>query len=455
MRLPFGFEIVRRSTQVVNGRGGWHQIIREPFAGAWQRNREITADSVAAFHAVYACVTLIANDIGKLKMRLVENRGGIWRATSNPAYSPVLRKPNRYQNAIQFKQWWVTSKLLRGNAYALKVRDNRNVVTGLYLLDPARVQVLVGEDGSVFYRLHEDNLSALSADDVAEAVPASEIIHDRMNCLFHPLVGVPPIYASGLAAGVGLNIEENAKAFFGNASMPSGLLIAPAPIKPETAARLKEQWDANYGGQNAGKVAVMGDGLKFEPMRMSAADAQMIEHLKWTAETVCSTFHVPPFKLGLGQMPTFQNGETLNQIYYSDCLQAHIEEFEAAMDEGLGLDGETIGVELDLDGLLRMDTATQIKTLSEGVGGGILSPNEARAKVDLPAVPGGASPYLQQQNYSLAALDERDRNQPFEKPPAPEPPPNDAPDDGDDGDVERALDFWSQKRADVKRRLAA
>ncbi len=435
----FGFEItrVKSMTQQVPSQhgGGWWPLIKEPFSGAWQRNKSWKLDSVLAHHAVYTCVTLIASDIGKLRPKLVrKTNAGIWEEGENPAFSPVLRKPNHYQNHIQFKEWWITSKLIRGNTYALKRRDNRGVVTALYLLDPTRVKVLVAPDGSVFYELMQDNLSGL--EEQAIRVPASEIIHDRMNCLFHPLVGVSPIFASGLAAHVGLTIEENAAGFFGNGSNPSGALTAPGTIPQATADRIKDHWERNYSGENSGKVAVLGDGLKFEPMRMSAVDAQMIEHLKWTAETVCATFHVPAFKVGVGSMPTYNNAEILNQIYYSDCLQSHIEQFELAMDEGLGLtdkkDGTLWGVELDLDALLRMDSATQIESLGKGVGAGIMAPNEARRKIDLGPVTGGATPYLQQQNYSLAALDARDRDNP-----APgQSPQDDEPPDPDEGAAE-------------------
>jgi hypothetical protein len=65
-------------------------------------------------------------------------------------------------------------------------------------------------------------------------------------------------------------------------------------------------------------------------------------------------------------------------------------------------------VELDLEGLLRMDSATRYKAHSDGIAGGWLAPNEARECEDLPPIPGGETPYLQQQNYSLAALAKRD-----------------------------------------------
>ena len=431
MRI-FGFEIrrVQKAAPSLSGVDdrGWR--ILESFAGAWQADVSVSHDQVMAFHAVYSCITLIANDIGKLRAKLVEKQDGIWTETESPSFSPVLRKPNRYQNAIQFRESWVSSKLSRGNTYALKERDSRGIVVALYILDPSRVTPLVTPQGDVYYRLQSDNMSGLESE---ITVPASEIIHDRMNCLFHPLVGLSPIYACGLAATQGLAMQANSAKLFQNMSRPSGIITAPGRISQESATTLKEQWESNYSGANFGKIAVLGDNLKFEKISMTSEEAQLIDQLKWTSEVVCSTFHVPAFKIGLGAMPTYQNAEVLNQIYYSDCLQSLIEQYEACMDEGLGLgriNGRDIGVELDLDGLLRMDTQTQIKTLTEAVKGSILTIDEARAKMDRKKVPGGSSIWMQQQNYSLEALAERDANSPFA--PATDSNPDNLPEDPED-----------------------
>lgn len=425
--LPVVARIVSRVAKAIglapiySGSGGWWPRIREPYTGAWQRNDEWTADTVLAYHAVYSCLTLISSDIGKLRPRLVvADDNDIWTETTSPAFSPVLRRPNRFQNHIQFKEWYITSKLIRGNTYILKQRDRRGVVVALYPLDSCRVTVLVSPDGSVFYRLAADNLAGIEPGTVE--VPASEIIHDRMNCLFHPLVGVSPLFAAGLAACEGLRIQKNAATFFGNASQPGGVLTAPGAISDATAQRLKEYWAENFTGEHAGAVAVVGDGLKFEPMRTSAADSQMIEQLRWTAEVVCSCFKVPAHKVGVGPSPSATNVEALDQQYYSQCLQILIEEFEACIDEGLGLDvpveGRRMGVELDLDGLLRMDTQTQVATLADGVNRGLMTPNEARKKLNSKPLVGGDTIYLQQQQYSIEALHERDQDQPFAKPAA-------------------------------------
>ena len=197
LRGLFGRKAVSVLAGGVTGTGGWYPLVRDPFPGAWQRNMEINPALASTYYADFACKTLIARDIAKLPIKLVaKDSDDIWNEVNNPAFSPVLRKPNHYQTRNQFWESWILSKLSRGNTYVLKARDNRRVVNALYVLDPRRVQPMIADDGSVFYRLSTDDLNVRA---VELMVPATEIIHDRMNC-DHWLVGVPPIYASGLAA---------------------------------------------------------------------------------------------------------------------------------------------------------------------------------------------------------------------------------------------------------------
>jgi HK97 family phage portal protein len=267
-------------------------------------------------------------------------------------------------------------------------------------------------------------------------VPASEIIHDRYTPMRgHSLCGVPPIMACALSGMLGVRIASNSAQFFENQSRPGGILTAPDRINDETAKRLKDHWEANFTGVNAGRIAVLGDGLKFEVMREKAVDAQLIEQLKLTAEHICTAFGVPPYMIGVGNPPTYNNIEALNQQYYSQCLQILIESIEALLDEGLGLvDVSTAvyGTEFDLSDLLRMDTSTKSKTWGDLVQRGIASPDEARRQFDLPPVTGGDTPYLQQQNYSLEALSKRDsKDDPFATAKPPAASPDEAPEDDD------------------------
>src|SRR5690606_20577332 len=121
--------------------------------------------------------------------------------------------PNHYQTRIQFFESWVLSKLQNGNAYILKERDRDGKVVAFHVLDPTRTRPLVSDSGSVFYELNADKLAGV---DDQISVPARDVIHDRFNCLFHPLVGLSPIFAGGLAAMQGISIQEDSTLFFQN-----------------------------------------------------------------------------------------------------------------------------------------------------------------------------------------------------------------------------------------------
>lgn len=439
-----------------SGYGGWFNVIRESFPGAWQRNVELRLDNVMTYSALYACVTLISQDIGKLCIDLLQKDGDdIWSEVENPSFSPVLRKPNHFQTRQKFIEQWIASKLMHGNTYVLKERDQRNVVTRMYVMDPQVTRVLIAPDGEVFYQLGTNRLAGIDTligveqtqqqatapgVDISEVtqgvlyVPASEIIHDVYVPFYHPLVGVSPISACGLAAVQGLAMQDNSTKFFQNNSNPGGVLIAPGTISEANARELKNYWEQNFMGNNAGRIAVLSDGLKFEPMTITPTDAQLINQLRWTNETVCTAFKVPGFKIGVGPLPTNQNVEAINLQYYQQCLQPLMESVEALLDDGLGLlsANQQLSVAFDLDDLLKMDTNTQVRTYGEGVARGIMAPNEARALLGYGPVDGGDTPYMQQQQFSLAALNERDSNKPFAKPapapsatPAAKPPPTD------------------------------
>lgn len=357
---------------------------------------------------VFSCQTLIAGDIGKLGIGFFQEIDGVWQETRSD-YDRLLRRPNSYQTGQQLRESWSLSKQRSGNAYVLLERDLSTRVRAMYVLDPQRVTPLIAPDGSVYYRLPNDELAGLPDGDVV--VPGSEIIHDRFNCLFHPLVGLSPLFASALAAIGGLAMQEQNHVFFQNGSRPGGLLTTPGNLSPDAQKLYKREWETNFAGNNRGRTAVLGNGLKYEVIRENNVDSELVALLNMSARMICSTHHVPAYKVGVGEMPIQSAAEVLNQVYYDTCLQQHLEAIEALIDEALGLDdvgGRRLRTQFDLNDLIRMDGAKRTEKLKNEVGAGITSPNEARAELGRGKVKGGESPYLQQQNYSLAALAKRD-----------------------------------------------
>lgn len=421
-----GFTIARTkrapdSLNTVDGgwRNGWKRIL-EPFSGAWQQNIEEKRGDLLTYPTLYACIFRIASDIGKLPYSLrTRGAGGIWVPATNSAYDPVLRKPNGFQTANQFREYWMITKLTNGNAYVLKRRDERRVVVDLYVLDPDRVMPMVSAAGEVYYQLKTDPLNTLPDGYPADGliVPASEIIHDRCMTIHHPLIGVPPLAAAHWPALKNMKIMRSATEFFANNAQPGGILTAPAGMSEDDSKDVKAYWDANFTGSNAGRVAIVGADMKFTPFAMKSIDSQMVEQMRYSDEQICQPFGIPPFKVGIGTIPSGLGVDGVNQMYYQDALQTHIEHMESLLDEGLKVSAP-LGIELDLEPLLRMDEGKRADVATKLVGGGIETPNEGRARFNRDKLTGGDTVYMQQQDYPLDQV----RLNKIE-PPAPPPPP--------------------------------
>jgi HK97 family phage portal protein len=411
--------------------GGWQQgwrRILEPFSGAWQMNVEEARGDLITYPTLYACIMRISSDGGKLPAGLRSlTADGVWKRANSPAYDPVLRKPNGFQTANQFREYWLITKLTNGNAYLLKRRDERNVVTELYVLDPERVLPMVSDAGFVYYQLRVDPLNTLPQGYPADnlIVPASEIIHDRCMTIHHPLIGVPPLAAAHWPALKNMKILRSATEFFANNAQPGGILTAPAGMSEDDARAVQEYWGTNFTGTNAGRVAIVGADMKFTPFAMKSIDSQMVEQMRYSDEQICQPFGIPPFMVGIGSIPAGLGVDGVYQLYYQNALQTHIEHMETLLDEGLGIKAP-LGVELDLEPLLRMDEGKRAEVESKLVGGKIKTPDEGRARFNLSPTGGGDTLWGQAQDYPLGMLRDRAEWDPDMQPAAPPPVPEEA-----------------------------
>lgn len=425
----FGLEI-RRAEKALHAvsdwRGGWRRIL-EPFSGAWQMNVEEKHGTVLCYPTLYACLNRISQDIGKMPFLLKALQDdGTEKVVENPAYSPVLKKPNHYQTAQQFREAWALSRLIHGNTYVLKQRDERNVVVKLYVLDPCRVMPMVSDSGDVFYQLNyptADNLLPGDYGDKQLVIPAREIIHDRLNCFHHQLIGVPPVCAAHWPAVKNLKILKSSSQYFGNSAQPGGILTAPAGMSDADAEKVKAFWATNYSGDNAGKVAVVGSDLKFTSFAMNSVDSQLVESMQYSDQQICQPFGIPPFKIGIGSIPAGLGVDAVNLLYYDDALSGPIESMENLLDEGLSIPSK-LGIWMDLEPLLRMDVGKQAEVETKLVGGKIKTPDEARRRFNLVPTGGGDTLWGQHQDYPLGVLAERNDLTPV-TPTVPTEPAND------------------------------
>jgi len=395
------------------GPPGWWQ--------QWSRGGASMPSELTAFSAVYACTSIISQDIGKLDMMVMRDdaEAGVPLRKKGDYYELLMASPNEYQTGVDFLQLYVNSYLLQGNAYAYCTRNMRGEINAMHPLDPRQVQPYIEpESGALFYRCGYNQLAGLEA---GAMVPERNIIHHRLPLMpGYPLVGVTPIYAAAASSEVGLRILLNSQSFFSNAARPAGVLTAPGKISKATSERLQEDWDNNYSNNRYGRTAVLPEGLKWEALTMTATDAQLIEQLRWSVEDVGRVFRVPPFLLGDVSKTTYRNSEQLARAYLSNCLGFHVEALEARFTRAFDMDGTPFSMEFNLADMLRAEVDVRFDAYQKALAAGWMTPNEARANESLAPVEGGDEPHIQSQYIPLS--------QSGKVPPAPGVPAPGAPD---------------------------
>lgn len=387
-----------------------------PFSGF---QLDLQPGDAAKFGPIYACVSIIAQEIAKLPVyhyRQTEDGGREIVTTS--AASRVLRKPNHYQSRSDFFLFFVSNLLYGGNGYAIATRNNRREISALYPKTYNSVAPHVDPNsGDIFYNV-SSNPYRLTPE-LETLYPARDVLNVRLFTPNNPLIGETPIVAGCFSAATGLAIERNGAAFFNNQSRPSGFLRVPGKLGKEARERIKTGWQESYSQENQGKVGVLSDGAEWQQITVSAQDADLVLQHKMTVEDIARIFRVPMFMLGDLENSSFNNVESSMRFFYQSTLSFYLEHIESALNDLFMLPhGESI--QFDFESNLRTNFAERIKGLSDGITGGIYKINEARKKEHLPEIQGGENVFIQNQ---MQTVKDRAANIPLqgeEETPAPE-----------------------------------
>jgi HK97 family phage portal protein len=351
---------------------------------------------------VEACVSAYAQTVAMCAgdhWRSLGN-GGRERVT-NSDLSRILRRPNDYQSISDLLLNLTRRLYTRGEAFGLVIRNNRGEVAELHLMREGAATV--AEDGSVFYNLYGNEIVERRFD-MSGPIPARDVLHVRLHTPSHPLKGVSPILAATLdlaMSGAALNQQV---AFYLNQARPSFMLETDQQLNADQTRELRQRWNEQTQGENAGGTPILAWGLKAKPVASSARDGQLAEMLRMSDQNVALAFRMPLQVLGLGGT-TFASTELLMQSWIASglgfCLN-HIEEAFGLLFRLRGVPDEYI--EFDTRALLRSAFKERIEGLAAGVIGGIFSSDEARADFELPATPGGHGemPRVQQQVVPLS-----------------------------------------------------
>lgn len=353
--------------------------------------------------AVYTAVTAISQSIGSLPFITYERRenGGRERATKNPFYFLFSVMPNDWMTSGEWVEMILVHLLLRGNAYNFKLRDRSGRIVGLIPVNPSRIQVQQLDDMSLSYHYTMN-------DGTTRDLSQREIMHFRIG-FSDGIVGRSPITVARETVGLTIELEQYAGRFFQNSAKPSGVLSHPAKLDKPTSDRIRESWqNAHAGKEQAWKVAVLEEGMKFEPITMTSVDAQFVEQRRFQLEDIARIFRVPPHIMGDLSRATFSNIEhqSINFVVY--CLMPYIKRLEQTVLTNCFLSqgsGKELYAEFLIDGLLRGDAKSRQEGFEIMRRNGIISANEWRRLENLsPTSDGAGDKYLVPMNMTWAEL---------------------------------------------------
>lgn len=353
----------------------------------------INAQTALQVSVVYACVRNLCEDVAKLKIGVYKqlDDGGREKLFKHNL-TKLFRRPNFYQDRVQFIEQVMMSLTLRGNAYIVLLRTGRGDVASMVCINPDKVTVLESPDGTLFYQVTAgSSFERRALGDTPSsllAVPEDDVVHIRLMS-FGGLFGLSPIAYARETLGLAAGAEKYQAKMLANNARPGGVLKHPNKISEDAARRLKSQWnDLQSGLDNAGKTAVLEEGMEWQQLGMTSVDAEFMTGRRFTVEEICRFWRMPPHMVGDLSRATNNNIAQQSTDYLTHTLTPYLERIEAAFDRAFGLES-TVFMEFMTEGLTRGDAKTQAETDKLQREGGWLTANEARTKRGMNPLPGG------------------------------------------------------------------
>ena len=291
----------------------------------------------------------------------------------------------------------VSSMLLRGNAYSYIARDEKGNAQELVYLDSEKVKPIAHDDGSVTY----------SVKDCAYEIPSTDMIH-ILNVTYDGVNGVSVIKHATNSINLSNASESHANGFFTGGANVAGILKVQGGVTKEQSKQIKSSWEQAFtpGVGRPNGVAVLQGNMDFTPVTISPAEAQLLETRRYNLEDICRFFGVAPTKCGDLTKASYSTVEATQLAFLTDTIAPILEKFEQEFERKLYSKREraNVDVRFDTSVLLRADKSSEADYYTKLFYLGALSPNEIRQRLDLEAIEGGDTHYMQVNLQSIGSV---------------------------------------------------
>ena len=340
--------------------------------------------------AVYACVRILAEAVASLPLHVYEYQddGGKKLVHEHPLYYLLHDEPNPEMTSFVFRETLMSHLLIWGNAYAQIIRDGAGRVLGLYPLLPDKMEVQRDDRGNIYYvysRNSDENPVFKEYGNIK--LKAEDVLHIP-GLGFDGLIGYSPIAMAKNAVGMTLACEEYGASFFANGANPGGVLEHPGVLKDPS--KVRESWNSVYRGvNNAHKIAVLEEGMKYQQIGIPPEEAQFLETRKFQINEIARLYRIPPHMVGDLDKSSFSNIEQQSLEFVKYTLDPWVIRWEQSLQRSLLLPGEKgkYFIKLNVDGLLRGDYQSRMNGYAVGRQNGWFSANDIREMENMNPIP--------------------------------------------------------------------
>jgi HK97 family phage portal protein len=346
----------------------------------------VSLESAMRISTVNACVRIIAQTVGSLPLHIYKrlDTGGRERWGAHPLAWLLNSRPNSWQTAMEWREELMAHLLLRGNAYAVIIRNASGFISDLIPINPDRViEVLQRSDYGIEYHIRRANGSIVT-------LGQADVLHIR-GLSTDGIVGRSVISDARDLFGSALSTTEYGARLFRNDATPGIILKSPKALSDAAYARLQESWNARHAGaENAGKTAILEDGVDATRLSMSANDAQFLQTIQAQRSQIAGWFGVPLILLSFNEnTQTYASAEQFMLSFVQHTIRPWLVRLEQAIKVQLFLAPGLYYPEFSIEGILRGDLKSRYEAYAQGISWGWLSPNEVRERENMNAREGG------------------------------------------------------------------
>ena len=350
--------------------------------------RDIKVEYNMSLSTVFQCVNLISNSVAELPLEVFKLDNSGFKHMQNNALSKLLNSNvNVNMSHFTFLKLLVQSLLLKGNAFALIERSNVNGIV-------KSLRFLHSDDVTIQYDRYRNRLYYL-VKGIKGIVESSRMIH-LVNYSHDGIKGMSTIFAASNTLTQADAQEKASTGFFFGGCNLGGILKVETNLTDDKRKKLRNAFIDAFNpmtGQPNG-IAILEGNMSYQPISLNPADAQLLESRKFSAEEICRFFGVAPSKVFLNS-GSYNSIEAENLAFLNNTLTPLLIKIEEEFSRKLILPSENQSIRFNTSMLLRTSKNEMADYYSKMLQMGIMSLNEIRREVDLPAVEGGDNHMVQ------------------------------------------------------------